>query len=106
MSIILIDDWSALHMPQVRTTAFLVACCAAATLNACSSGTGSSAGATGSAATTGATLSVVASTNVWGSVAQSIAGDHAIVTSIISDPSADPHSYQADARTELTLSKA
>ena len=38
---------------------------------------------------------VVASTDAWGSVAQTIAGDQAKVTSIVSGPSADPHSYRA-----------
>lgn len=39
--------------------------------------------------------SVVASTDVWGSVAQAVAGDHAKVTSIITSASADPHSFEA-----------
>lgn len=39
--------------------------------------------------------SVVASTNVWGSVAQAVAGDHAGVTSIINSAVADPHSFEA-----------
>lgn len=38
---------------------------------------------------------VVASTDAWGSVAQSIAGDQAKVTSIVSGASADPHSFRA-----------
>lgn len=51
-------------------------------------------------------ISVVASTNVYGDVAQTIGGDAVDVTSIISDPAADPHSYEANARTQLALSKA
>ena len=51
-------------------------------------------------------LTVVASTNVYGSIASSIAGDAAEVTSIIDDPSADPHSFEADTRTQLALSRA
>lgn len=39
-------------------------------------------------------LTVVASTNVWGSVASAVGGDKIKVRSIISDPAADPHSYQ------------
>lgn len=39
--------------------------------------------------------SVVASTDVWGSVAQAVAGDDARVASIIASGSADPHSYDA-----------
>ncbi|TSD95634.1 ABC transporter permease [Skermania sp. ID1734] len=38
---------------------------------------------------------VVASTNVWGSVAQAVAGPDADVASIISDPAADPHSFES-----------
>lgn len=49
---------------------------------------------------------MVASTNVWGDLASSIGGDAVEVTSIITDPSADPHSYEASAQTQLALSKA
>jgi zinc/manganese transport system substrate-binding protein len=38
---------------------------------------------------------VVASTDVWGSVAQAVAADHAKVTSIINGAAADPHSFEA-----------
>lgn len=51
-------------------------------------------------------LSIVTSTNVWGDVAAQVGGDLVDVTSIVSDPSADPHSYEASARVQLTLSKA
>ncbi|WP_137723186.1 metal ABC transporter solute-binding protein, Zn/Mn family [Prescottella subtropica] len=40
-------------------------------------------------------IRVVASTNVWGSVAQAVAGDRLEVVSIVTEPSADPHSYEA-----------
>jgi zinc/manganese transport system substrate-binding protein len=42
-----------------------------------------------------AAASVVASTNVWGSVASAVVGDHASVKAIISNPADDPHSYEA-----------
>ncbi|EOM75216.1 ABC transporter [Rhodococcus rhodnii LMG 5362] len=51
--------------------------------------------ACGSSPTGDDELTVVASTNVWGSVAQAVAGDFVQVESIIEDPSADPHSYEA-----------
>lgn len=38
---------------------------------------------------------VVASTDVWGSVAGAVAGDHLPVTSIVVGPRLDPHSYEA-----------
>ncbi|MFE9582653.1 metal ABC transporter solute-binding protein, Zn/Mn family [Nocardia sp. NPDC006044] len=40
---------------------------------------------------------VIASTNVWGDIAATIAGPDATVESIISDPSADPHSHETSA---------
>ncbi|MUL79636.1 metal ABC transporter solute-binding protein, Zn/Mn family [Mycolicibacterium sp. CBMA 226] len=38
---------------------------------------------------------VVATTNVWGSVATAVAGGHADVKSILTNAAADPHSYEA-----------
>ena len=66
--------------------------------------TGCGGGSTTGAETDG--LSVVASTDVYGSIASAVAGDAATVTSIITDPSADPHSYEANTRTQLELSRA
>jgi zinc/manganese transport system substrate-binding protein len=66
---------------------------------------------TGCAATPAAdesngTLSVVASTNVYGSIAESIGGDLVSVTSIITSAAQDPHSFEASAQDQLALSKA
>jgi zinc/manganese transport system substrate-binding protein len=53
---------------------------------------------------------VVASTDVWGDVVEQVAGDllgsTVEVTSIITDPAADPHSYEADTQNLLAVSKA
>jgi zinc/manganese transport system substrate-binding protein len=65
-------------------------------LVACGSPSGNSSG----------TVAVVASTDVWGSIVSAIGGDKVTVTSIISDPSADPHSYEASAQNQLAISKA
>jgi zinc/manganese transport system substrate-binding protein len=46
-------------------------------------------------------IQIVAAENVWGSIASQIGGEHARVTSIISNPNTDPHTYEpttADAR--------
>lgn len=51
-------------------------------------------------------LDVVASTNVWGDIVSTIGGDRVTVTSLISDPSADPHSFEANTRTQLAVSRA
>ncbi|PWB97854.1 metal ABC transporter solute-binding protein, Zn/Mn family [Salinibacterium hongtaonis] len=52
------------------------------------------------------TLTIVASTDVYGDIAASIAGDRATVTSIITGTAQDPHSYEATARDQLALSRA
>ncbi|WP_055495660.1 metal ABC transporter solute-binding protein, Zn/Mn family [Streptomyces sp. TP-A0356] len=51
-------------------------------------------------------VAVVASTNVYGDITEQIGGDKVAVTSIISDPSQDPHSYEASTQNQLALSKA
>lgn len=62
-----------------------------------------------SAATTSSAsppVSVVASTNVWGNVAAVVGGSKVHVTSVITDPAADPHSYEANPRTQLAVARA
>lgn len=49
---------------------------------------------------------VVASTNVWGGIAATIAGPDATVTAIVSDPSADPHSHETSAVESAKISDA
>ncbi|OZC90547.1 ABC transporter permease [Rhodococcus sp. 06-412-2C] len=80
-------------------------CAAALTLSACSS---SDPASTESAPATpvDGPITIVASTNVWGSVAEAVAGDLATVTSIISDPSADPHSYEASPADAAAVSES
>lgn len=64
----------------------------------------------GGAATTSAAgtspVAVVASTNVWGDVVKQVGGDHVSVTSFISSPDQDPHSYESNTRNQLTVSAA
>jgi len=56
--------------------------------------------------TTNGKITVVASTNVWGDIASQIGGEHINVTSILNDPSADPHTFETDARTISKVSSA
>ena len=49
---------------------------------------------------------IVAATRAYGSIAQMIGGDLISVESIISSPDQDPHSYEASAQDQLTISKA
>lgn len=52
------------------------------------------------------TVRVVASTNVYGDIASTIGGDAVQVTSLMSDPAQDPHSFEASAQNQLAVSKA
>jgi zinc/manganese transport system substrate-binding protein len=95
-----------------RFPAIMIAVVAAAvTMTAgCSSSSSPAPSSTGAASSSGAAASapidVVASTNVWGDIAKQVGGDHVNVTSIMSDPNADPHEYEADAKTAASLSKS
>jgi zinc/manganese transport system substrate-binding protein len=51
-------------------------------------------------------VDVVAGENFWGDITKQIGGDHVNVTSVITDPNADPHLYESDARTAAAVSKA
>ncbi|GAB2878989.1 zinc ABC transporter substrate-binding protein [Streptomyces deserti] len=70
-----------------------------------SSGSGTGTGASQSPAASSA-IPVVASTNVYGDIVEQIGGGKVKVTSIISDPDQDPHSYEASTQNQLVLSKA
>ncbi|MGO4534854.1 metal ABC transporter solute-binding protein, Zn/Mn family [Leifsonia sp. 2MCAF36] len=59
-----------------------------------------------SAASDDGTLRVVASTNVYGDIAATIGGDAVHVTSLMSEPAQDPHSFEASAQNQLAVSKA
>jgi zinc/manganese transport system substrate-binding protein len=77
------------------------------TLAACSTGTGASAAPNaGSAPGAAEKIKVVASTDVWGSVAAAVGGDLVDVKSVIHDPSADPHSYETTADDALAAKNA
>jgi zinc/manganese transport system substrate-binding protein len=63
-----------------------------------------------SAGASAADISVVASTDVYGAIAEELAAGlparRVSVTSIIADPAVDPHSYEANPRDELAISRA
>lgn len=51
-------------------------------------------------------ISVVASTNVYGSIAEAVGGDQVSVHSVIAKADSDPHGYEANAQDKLAVSKA
>jgi zinc/manganese transport system substrate-binding protein len=54
----------------------------------------------------GGRISVVAAENFWGSIAAQLGGDRVTVTSIVTNPDTDPHSYEATARDGRTFAAA
>jgi zinc/manganese transport system substrate-binding protein len=97
--IVSLEDWLVVRYRLLVLPA--VAAVAASVLTACSSDPDSA-----SAAPAAAKLKVVASTNVWGDVANRVGGDRVEVTSIITSPDADPHEYEASTRNQLSLAQA
>jgi zinc/manganese transport system substrate-binding protein len=71
-----------------------------------SSAGGAAPTSTAGTSTSGSRIAVVASTNVWGDVASIVGGTLVQVESFISDPAQDPHSFEANPRDQLVLSKA
>lgn len=68
----------------------------------CSAAESSPAGPPG----TPAPIGVVASTGIYGDIAETIGGDAVEVTVLIDDPEIDPHEFQGTARDVLALSRA
>ncbi|HKX19064.1 MAG TPA: zinc ABC transporter substrate-binding protein, partial [bacterium] len=53
-----------------------------------------------------AKITIVATENFYGDVIGQIAGDHVSITSIISDPNADPHTYESSTRDMAAIGRA
>jgi len=60
----------------------------------------------GAGTATGGRLRVVAAENFWGSIAAQLGGDRTEVSSIIVNPSTDPHSYEPSAKDARTIAGA
>jgi zinc/manganese transport system substrate-binding protein len=51
-------------------------------------------------------VNVVAAENFWGNIASQLGGSHVHVTSIITDPNADPHLYESNAQNASAVASA
>ena len=60
----------------------------------------------GSSTTASGTVNVVAAENVWGDIAAQVGSGHVAVSSLITDPNADPHRFESDARTAAAVASA
>jgi zinc/manganese transport system substrate-binding protein len=54
----------------------------------------------------GGRVDVVAAENVYGNIASQIGGSHVTVTSVLSDPNADPHLFEPGTRNGLAVAQA
>ena len=89
-----------------RLTALISGTCLALLAGCGSSSDSDNDGSASASPAAASAVPVVASTNVYGDIVKQIGGDKVAVTSIISDPDQDPHSYEANTQNQLTLSKA
>lgn len=64
------------------------------------------AGCASSAGAGGGPVRVVAAENFWGDIAAQIGGRHVAVTSIISNPNTDPHTYETSPANAAAISSA
>lgn len=92
--------------PSPRRLALLVGACAALVAGCGSSPDSGSDGSASAAPAAASRVAVVASTDVYGDIVSRIGGDRVSVTSVISDPDQDPHSYEASTQNQLALAKA
>ena len=74
-------------------------------LSACGSSTTGAGGVT-LAASSGKVINVVAAENFYGDIAKQLGGNHVAVTSVLSNPNVDPHSYESNVQMGITVSKA
>ncbi len=51
-------------------------------------------------------INIVAAENFWGSLVSQLAGVHGNVTSIVSDPNVDPHTYEANPADAIAIANA
>lgn len=89
--------------PMKRKQSLLMACIMfffICLLSACGGAT------PGVASGTPGVINVVAAENFYGNIAQQLGGNHVSVTSILSDPNVDPHEYESNPQTAITVSKA
>jgi zinc/manganese transport system substrate-binding protein len=91
-------------MQELSRFAVTVAALAAGGLAACGG-----ANASNGSGTSGASdrhLNVVAAENFWGSIVSQLGGSQVSVTSVVSDPNADPHDYESSASNARSFATA
>lgn len=93
-------------MSRFRKVLYLLSCglLLALVLNACADATSSN--PTSIPSSSSSVLNIVAGENFWGSIAAQLGGTHVNVTSIVTDPNADPHQYEGSTQDARAFAKA
>jgi zinc/manganese transport system substrate-binding protein len=87
---------------EISMIALLIFAVCLLPLTSCSSSGSASSASSGSSKV----LQVVVGENFWGSIATQLGGSHASVTSIVTDPNADPHEYESNTDTARAFAQA
>ena len=93
---------SSLVRPALARAALAGAALAATTLSLAAG----AATASGAGASTPGVVHVVAAENFWGNITSQLGGQDVAVTSLITNPNADPHLFETDAADAATLAQA
>jgi zinc/manganese transport system substrate-binding protein len=90
----------------MRINSGLLALVSSAALVLAVTGCSSTTPAGASSGSSSGVIKVVAGENFWGNIISQIGGSHVSVSSIVSDPNADPHEYEASAANAAALASA
>ncbi len=93
-----------INVTKLASTAALLS--ALVLVSACASGGSRSTEPVASSSAHPGMVHVVAGENFWGNIVSQLGGSHVTVTSIISDPNADPHEYESDAKDAAAIARA
>ncbi|GCF08725.1 metal ABC transporter solute-binding protein, Zn/Mn family [Dictyobacter arantiisoli] len=92
-----------MYFRRIRSSGLLLSFCALILLSSC----GTSANGQGSSlSTTNGLVRVVAAENFYGDIVKQVGGTHVSVTSMLSDPNIDPHSYESSVNQVKAIAQA
>jgi zinc/manganese transport system substrate-binding protein len=104
--IIAIGGFLALSGHKTATTATTIPASASTTIISNGSISGPSSANSSNLSFSGKKIQIVAGENFWGSLMQQLGGNRVNVTSIVTDPNADPHEYESNANDARMIANA
>jgi zinc/manganese transport system substrate-binding protein len=98
--------WATLTAVVTVALAMVLAACGSSSPSTAGGSHPAAAAAAAKPTGTARTLNVVAGENFWGSIVSQLAGRTATVTSIVTDPNADPHDYESSSDDARAFARA